>query len=116
MIVETTAVVIYLADLVFSYYLNEEVLTKKLWHKFFPPKTFKKELYKIIGQTIEEYEKGHPYHKDGNKYPFYHSQIAISTLSKYILFNDGKNSVFNKNIFKENPNICLLYTSDAADD
>ncbi|EHP48117.1 NACHT domain-containing protein [Odoribacter laneus] len=105
MIVETTAVVIYLADLVFSYYLNEEVLTKKLWHKFFPPKTFKKELYKIIGQTIEEYEKGHPYHKDGNKYPFYHSQIAISTLSKYILFNDGKNSVFNKNIFKENPNI-----------
>ncbi|MDY0143106.1 MAG: ATP-binding protein [Bacteroidales bacterium] len=74
--------------------------------KVFPKDSYKNELISIIYKTIEEFEKKNPAIKDGNKFPFYHSQILLEHYSMYVLFNEEKHS--KTDLQKElntNPNI-----------
>ena len=107
MILTTTiAIATYLGDIVLSHYIQEEILVKRIWHKIFPPKTFKQELHKTILKTIDEYETAYPYEKNGSQFPFYHSQILLDILSKHILFENINYSVGGiKAELKNNPNI-----------
>lgn len=56
---------------------------------FFPDKKYKNQLVKIIYETIEQFEKTHPYDSKNGKFPFYHSQIFFEHLTLYILFEEG---------------------------
>ncbi|GHU69039.1 hypothetical protein FACS189413_07220 [Bacteroidia bacterium] len=82
-----SAVVLYVGDKILEHYIQNEIWEKRIWHRIFPPKTFRSELYKTINETIDEYELSHTYHKDGTQFPFYHSKILIDILSNHILFN-----------------------------
>jgi len=108
-----TAVAIYLGDIVLSHYIQEEILVKRFWHKVFPPKTFKRELHKTILETIDEYESTNQYDRNGQKFPFYHSQILVTILSKHILFNDKHYATDTiKTELKNNVNIIVPTNKD----
>ncbi len=85
-ILTISAIAIYVGDKILEHYIQEEIWVKRILHKIFPPKTFRSELYKTIDETIKEYELSHSYNKNGNQFPFYHSQVLTDILSKHILF------------------------------
>src|SRR5690606_22034381 len=60
------------------------------WRKFwFPAKKYKHRLVQIIYNTIEEFEKTHPYDSSNGMFPFYHSQIFFENLTMFVLFKKG---------------------------
>lgn len=79
-------VIVYVADKIAAQIIKDEVWTKRIKHFFLPPKKYKTELQSVINETIQEYEKTHPYTGSSLQFPFYHSQILFENLSKYILF------------------------------
>ena len=79
-------VILYVADKIAAQIIKDEVWTKRIKHFFWPPKKYKTELQSVINETIQEYEKTHPYTGSSLQFPFYHSQILFESLSKYILF------------------------------
>jgi hypothetical protein len=79
---------------------------EKIVTKVFPKDGYANELTRIIYKTIEEFETKYPTIKDGNKFPFYHSQILLEHYSMYVLFNEEKQpKEVLKNELKTNPNI-----------
>jgi hypothetical protein len=56
---------------------------------FFPETKYKNQLVKIICNSIDEFEKQHPYDNSNGMFPFYHSQIFFEHLTLYILFKKG---------------------------
>jgi len=79
---------------------------EKIVTKVFPKDSYANELTRIIYKTIEEFETKYPAIKDGNKFPFYHSQILLEHYSMYVLFNEEKQpKEVLKNELKTNPNI-----------
>lgn len=76
---------------------------------FFPKKKYQEQLAIIINDTIKEYKYSKKLYKgDGNKFPFYDSQIFLEILNKHILFS-GKHEDIGTIIeyLKENPNIII---------
>lgn len=65
---------------------------EKIVQKVFPKDSYATELTRIIYKTIEEFEKKNSAIKDGNKFPFYHSEILLEHYSMYVLFNEEKHS------------------------
>ena len=93
-----------LTDTLFDFSVQK--LLDKGISKVFPKDSYKKELISIIYKTIEEFEKKNPDIKDGNKFPFYHSQILLEHYSMYVLFNEEKHSKTDlQKELKTNPNI-----------
>src|SRR3989339_761551 len=92
-------------------FLKEEGYGRiKKW--LFPIRKYSNQLAIVISKTIQEYEKDHPFKSEGNKFPFYHSQILFEELNKYILF---KTVYSNQQLllkFKENSNIILPSTKE----
>ncbi|MFA7445607.1 MAG: hypothetical protein WCY89_06630 [Flavobacteriaceae bacterium] len=79
---------------------------EKIVAKVFPKDSYANELTRIIYKTIEEFENKYPAIKDGNKFPFYHSQILLEHYSMYVLFNEEKHSKTDlQKELKTNPNI-----------
>lgn len=79
---------------------------EKIVAKVFPKDGYANELTRIIYKTIEEFEKKNSAIKDGNKFPFYHSQILLEHYSMFVLFNEEKQpKEVLKNELKTNPNI-----------
>src|SRR5690554_2312998 len=79
---------------------------EKIVQKVFPKDSYATELTRIIYKTIEEFENKNPAIKDGNKFPFYHSQILLEHYSMYVLFNEEKHSKTDlQKELKTNPNI-----------
>ncbi|MDP2087811.1 MAG: hypothetical protein Q8J84_00240 [Flavobacteriaceae bacterium] len=79
---------------------------EKIVQKVFPNDSYATELTRIIYKTIEEFEKKNSAIKDGNKFPFYHSEILLDHYSMYVLFNEEKHSKEKlQNELKTNPNI-----------
>lgn len=79
----------------------------------FPKLKYKNRLVQITYQTIEEFEKLHPYNDSSQKIPFYHSQILFEELNKYILLKKTApdySSIINT--FKSNPNIIIPTTEE----
>lgn len=106
MIITTTGVAKYIGNIILAHYIKEEIWVKRIWHKINPSNSFKLELHQVISETISEYESAHQYKSDGIHFPFYHSQILIDILSRYVLFNDISYSVdVIKGELKANPNI-----------
>lgn len=106
MIVEIgiTTAVSYLVGQIFDYSTQKGI--EKIVQKVLPKDTFQTELTKTIYKTIEEFENKYPAIKDGNKFPFYHSQILLEHYSMYVLFNEEKQpKEVLKNELKTNPNI-----------
>lgn len=103
-IVTLSKIINKLADTLFDFSVQK--LLDKGISKVFPKDSYKKELISIIYKTIEEFEKKNPAIKDGNKFPFYHSQILLEHYSMYVLFNEEKHSKEKlENELKTNPNI-----------
>ncbi|OFX35257.1 MAG: hypothetical protein A2X08_07405 [Bacteroidetes bacterium GWA2_32_17] len=93
-----------LADTLFDFSVQK--LLDKGISKVFPKDSYKNQLISIIYKTIEEFEKKNPTAKDGNKFPFYHSQVLLEHYSMYVLFNEEKHSKEKlQNELKTNPNI-----------
>jgi hypothetical protein len=79
---------------------------EKIVQKIFPKDSYATELTRIIYKTIEEFEKKNSAIKDGNKFPFYHSDILLEHYSMYVLFNEEKHSKEElQKEFKKNSNI-----------
>lgn len=79
---------------------------EKIVAKVLPKDSYANELTRIIYKTIEEFENKYPAIKDGNKFPFYHSQILLEHYSMFVLFNEEKQpKEVLKNELKTNPNI-----------
>lgn len=79
---------------------------EKVVQKVLPKDSYATELARIIYKTIDEFEKKFTTIKDGNKFPFYHSQILLEHYSMYVLFDEKKHSNETLiNEFKTNPNI-----------
>ena len=81
---------------------------------FFPRKKYQEQLAILINDTIKEYKPSKKlYIEDGNKFPFYDSQIFLEILSKHILFS-GKHEDIGTIIecLKENPNIIIPSEND----
>jgi hypothetical protein len=73
----------------------------------FPTKRYCDQLISIIYETIDEHEKKYPYDAQGNRFPFYHSQILFEELNNLVLFKIqfSKEDLINK--LQENPNIII---------
>lgn len=56
---------------------------------FFPTEKYKHRLTEVIYNTIEEFEKTHPYDSSNGMFPFYHSQIFFEHLTMFVLFKKG---------------------------
>ncbi|AMR40856.1 ATP-binding protein [Elizabethkingia anophelis] len=99
-IITISVIALYVGDKILGNFIEEQVWSKRIWYKIFPPKNFKTELVKEITATIQEYEAQHSYDSSGEKFPFYHSQIFLDHLSSYILFNKSSLDIikgdFNK--------------------
>lgn len=65
---------------------------EKVVQKVLPKDNYATELTRIIYKTIDEFEKKYTTIKDGNKFPFYHSQILLEHYSMYVLFDEKKHS------------------------
>ncbi|MFA5781309.1 MAG: hypothetical protein WC868_03470 [Bacteroidales bacterium] len=107
MVVVETAILIaslYLGDKILEHIIQEEIWTKRILHKIFPPLTYKKHLVAIINKTIDEFEKNNPYDNSNGMFPFYHSQMFFEHLSMFILFNKGSLETINVD-FKQFPKI-----------
>ncbi|NOQ28107.1 MAG: tetratricopeptide repeat protein [Bacteroidales bacterium] len=103
MIIESIA--LFVGKKILGQIFIDEIWYKKIWHKINPPKEYKDRLYKCINETITQYDKENTSLKyQTNKFPFYHSQILLESLSKYILFENGSAELLTK-IFDRNPNI-----------
>ncbi len=100
----TSTAVSYLVGQIIDFTTQKGI--EKISQKVFPKDSYGKELTGIIYKTIEEFEKKNPAIKDGNKFPFYHSQILLEHYSMYVLFNEEKHSKEKlQNELKTNPNI-----------
>ncbi len=79
---------------------------EKIVAKVLPKDSYANELTRIIYKTIEEFENKYPAIKDGNRFPFYHSQILLEHFSMFVLFNEEiQPKEVLKNELKTNPNI-----------
>jgi hypothetical protein len=72
---------------------------------FFPKNKYVKRLKYVIENTIIAHEKEYPYDSTGAKFPFYHSEILFTELSKYVLFDTQYSIEDIRNKLKENLNI-----------
>jgi regulator of replication initiation timing len=78
----------YVATKCYDQFIKEEAYGR-LKRFFFPEKKYKKQLIKIIDETIDEFEQKHPHDNSGGNFPFYHSHIFFEHLSLYVLFKKG---------------------------
>lgn len=81
-------IVIYVALMFIDQFLIEEGYGR-LKRLLFPTKKYKNRLIVIIYNTIEEFEKSHPYDSKNGMFPFYHSKIFFENLTMFILFKKG---------------------------
>jgi hypothetical protein len=87
-------------------FLKEEGYGRiKKW--FFPKTKYCRQLSQVISDTIEKYEKEHPFDSKGTQFPFYHSQLLFDILNKHILFETEYSNEQLTLRFKENPNIIV---------
>lgn len=99
-----SSAVSFLVDQIIDFTAQKGI--EKIVQKVFPKDSYANELTRIIYKTIEEFENKYPAIKDGNKFPFYHSQILLEHYSMYVLFNEEKQpKEVLKNELKTNPNI-----------
>jgi hypothetical protein len=99
-----TTAVSYLVGQIFDFSTQKGI--EKIVQKVLPKDTFETELTKTIYKTIDQFETKFHFTKDGNKFPFYHSQILLEQYSMFILFDENRHS--NEILKKElatNPNI-----------
>ncbi len=100
----TSTAVSYLVGQIIDFTTQKGI--EKISQKVFPKDSYGKELTGIIYKTIEEFEKKYSVNKEGNKFPFYHSQILLEHYSMYVLFDEKKHSNETlKNELKTNSNI-----------
>lgn len=85
-VVET--VVIYVALKFTDQFLKEEGYGR-LKRFLFPTKKYNNRLIEVIYDTIEEFEKTHPYDSSNGMFPFYHSKIFFEHLTMFVLFKKG---------------------------
>ncbi|MEP6596669.1 MAG: hypothetical protein ABJA71_12020, partial [Ginsengibacter sp.] len=83
------AAILYTGDKILAQIIKDEIWIKRLGYFFFPPKTYKTRLIDIIDETIEEYEKNHPYSFQKDKKRFYEHKIIFDKLSTFILFQEN---------------------------
>ncbi len=103
MIIES--VILYVADKIAELIIQDEIWTKRIWHKIKPPTDYKRRLRICIGETISQYEKLYPVSRDSrDKFPFYHSQVLFDLLSRHLLFQKDSTALLTKH-FEQNPNI-----------
>lgn len=106
MIVEIgiATVVSYLVEQLIDFSTQKGI--EKIVQTVLPKDSFEMELTKTIYKTIDEFKKKYPATKDGNKFPFYHSQILLEHYSMYILFDEKRysNEILKKEL-ETNTNI-----------
>lgn len=104
--ITSTIVVSYIASKFLDKFIKDlgYCFLKKI---IFPKKTYKDRLVCIINETIDEYEKGHPFLQGEAKFPFYHSQILFEKLNNYVLFKTTLSDEDLLGKFEENPNILI---------
>lgn len=73
--------------------------------KFFTKDEFQTELYKVIYDTLTEFEKKFPVQNEAMKFPFYHSEIIVKTLLKIALYKEDGDVVQIINELGHNSNI-----------
>lgn len=79
---------------------------KGLGHIFKDRKSFENRLAKRINETIDEFERTNPVTCEGNKIPFYHSQVMVDELLKFRFFNrHGYKLKGILDALEQNPNI-----------
>lgn len=81
-------IVTYVATKCYDQFIKEEAYGR-LKRFFFPKNKYKNQLVKIIYETIDEFEKKHPYDNSNGHFPFYHSQIFFEHLTLYVLYKKG---------------------------
>lgn len=81
-------VVIYVALKFTDQFLKEEGYGR-LKRFLFPTKKYNNRLIEVIYDTIEEFEKTHPYDSSNRMFPFYHSKIFFEHLTMFVLFKKG---------------------------
>jgi len=103
MIIES--VILYVADKIAELIIQDEIWTKRIWHRIKPPADYKHRLRIRIGETILQYEELYPVSRDSrDKFPFYHSQVLFDLLSRHVLFQNGSTTLLTQQ-FEQNPNI-----------
>ncbi|NOQ25783.1 MAG: tetratricopeptide repeat protein [Bacteroidales bacterium] len=98
-IITTSAIALYVADKILG-----QLIVNKVFGKKKPTKEYRTRLSECISNTIIQYEENNPVIDEKSKFPFYHSQILLDSLSRYMLFEDGSAELLERD-FEKNPNI-----------
>jgi hypothetical protein len=107
-------VAIYVADKIVGKLISDKG-TSALQKFFFPTKSYKNRLAKIIDETIKQFDSRYPKHNSKGRFRFYGSEIILTELSKHILFRtDYDTKIINSKI-KENPNIIVPSENELAE-
>lgn len=96
-----------LANSLFEIILKEETkaLIKKVKKLLFPKDTYITELKVVIQNTVDQYQKKYPIEHQRIQYPFYHSQILFTDLTKHMLYSENKLDKAILKKFKEDSNV-----------
>lgn len=110
----TISISLYVADKIVGKLISDSG-SSAIKQFFFPAKTYKNRLAKIIQETIDEFEVKYPAHNSVGNFRFYYSKELFEKLSKHILFKtEYDTKAFNLNL-NENPNIIPSTDDELAD-
>ncbi len=108
-----SAIISFVATQLLSQFIKDQGYGR-IKRFIFPKKKYITRLIALIYETTDEFEKDHPYDKNSNKFPFYHSQVIFDRLLKHILFKKlDSNALINE--FQKYPSILIPTETELED-